>query len=228
MSEKFTIEYVKDVAKKRGYKCLSNKYINIFLKLEFQCSMNHIFFMPFNDFKRGCICPKCYERRRRKTIDDIKIYTKKFGYTCLTVKKGYILSYSKLKFKCPMGHIYKTRWDIFQQGSRCPVCRYINMSGEKSPRWKGGISLEPYCDIWLDEEYKQSIKDRDGYKCLNPDCTNICSKLVLHHINYNKKDCNPENIITVCLSCNSRANKDREWHEAWYKAIIYRRYECLV
>lgn len=24
-------------------------------------------------------------------------------------------------------------------------------------------------------------------------------------------------------SCNSRANSEREWHEAWYKAIILRR-----
>ena len=39
--------------------------------------------------------------------------------------------------------------------------------GEDNPAWKGGISCEPYCQLWSDEEYKQSIKDRDGKKWIN-------------------------------------------------------------
>ena len=97
-------------------------------------------------------------------------------------------------------------------------------SGEKNPAWKGGIACEPYCDVWLDKKYKESIKERDGYKCLNPDCNKNSNRLCLHHINYNKKDCRPKNLITICNSCNLRANKDRIWHEVWYNTIIYRRY----
>jgi hypothetical protein len=48
-------------------------------------------------------------------------------------------------------------------------------------------------------------------------------KLCIHHINYDKKDCRPANLITLCLSCNSKANKDREWHEAYYTEIMKRR-----
>jgi len=98
--------------------------------------------------------------------------------------------------------------------------------GPENPNWKGGISCEPYCDIWLDKEFKESIKERDGYKCLNPDCWKNCNHLPIdiHHIDYNKKNCKPSNLIALCRSCNSRANKDREWHEFWYKAILYRRY----
>ena len=36
--------------------------------------------------------------------------------------------------------------------------------GENNPNWKGGISCEPYCDVWLDKHFKESIKERDGYK----------------------------------------------------------------
>jgi len=97
--------------------------------------------------------------------------------------------------------------------------------GELSPRWKGGISYEPYCSLWSDKEYKESIKERDGHKCLNPSCSKEHELLHLHHINYNKKDCNPKNIITLCVSCNGKANVDRGWHKAWYKAIIYQRYK---
>lgn len=96
--------------------------------------------------------------------------------------------------------------------------------GPLSSGWKGGISCEPYCKDWT-KEYKEYIKERDGYKCLNPYCNSKSSdKLAVHHINYNKKLCTLVNLITICNSCNSCANKDREWHECWYKAILNKRY----
>ena len=107
----------------------------------------------------------------------------------------------------------------------------VKRLAEGNPAWKGGISCEPYCYEWSFKEFKEYIKERDDNKCLNPDCFGNIHRLNVHHIDYNKKNCEPENLITLCASCNSRANKDREWHEAWYLAIIYRRYggtnECI-
>jgi len=99
-----------------------------------------------------------------------------------------------------------------------------NWSGDNHPNWKGGIACEPYCDAWTDQAFKQSIKDRDGNICINPDCWKTSNKLTLHHINYIKKDCKPTNLITICQSCNSRANVNKRWHQSWYLAILYRRY----
>ena len=97
--------------------------------------------------------------------------------------------------------------------------------GKDNPNWKGGKSFEDYCPMWTDKEYKQFIRDRDGNKCLNPYCNKINPfDLHIHHINYDKKECRPVNLITVCRSCNARANFDRKWHKAWYKAIIKNRY----
>ena len=48
-------------------------------------------------------------------------------------------------------------------------------------------------------------------------------KLHVHHIDYNKKNCKKSNLITICRSCNSMANKDRSWHKAWYNAIMLQR-----
>lgn len=98
---------------------------------------------------------------------------------------------------------------------------------ELNPNWKGGKSFEPYCEIFSDKEYREFIKQRDGYKCLNPDCTKKSKILSIHHIDYNKQNCDQKNLITTCISCNSRANKDREWHTSWYRAIIYRRYKII-
>lgn len=97
--------------------------------------------------------------------------------------------------------------------------------GELSPAWKGGLSFEPYCQIWKDREYKESIKERDGYKCLNPYCdSKNPNDLVVHHVDYDKKNCTPQNLITVCRSCNVFANTERKWHEEWYKLILSKRY----
>ena len=95
--------------------------------------------------------------------------------------------------------------------------------GEKHYNWRGGITCEPYCQDWT-KEYKEYIKERDSYICLNPYCYKGNIVLSVHHIDYNKKNCKPSNLITVCRSCNTRANRDRGWHKAWYQAIMYRRY----
>lgn len=104
---------------------------------------------------------------------------------------------------------------------------HADFSGKNNPNWKGGIGCEPYCEIWSDEEYKNSIKERDGYICINPYCYKNSKRLTIHHINYNKKDCKPSNLITLCNSCNAYANKDRKWHKFWYKAILYMRYGII-
>jgi len=94
--------------------------------------------------------------------------------------------------------------------------------GELSPTWKGGISKEPYCqefDKWLKEE----IKERDNNHCQNPDCIKEITKtnqLCVHHINYIKKDCSANNLITICRSCNNKANYNREHWKNLYSNII--------
>jgi len=130
----------------------------------------------------------------------------------------------KFEYICPNGHKHSITWGNWKAGWRCPVCFHIKLSGPNHPNWKGGISCEPYCDIWLDKDFKESIKERDNYTCQNPNCWGtVPGDLTVHHIDYNKKSCVPENLITLCRSCNSRANKDREWHTSYYKEIMRRR-----
>ena len=118
----------------------------------------------------------------------------------------------------------RSQWGNFRHGKRCPTCeRRLNSlrkSGDKHYNWKGGIACEPYCDVWLDKEYKESIKERDNYECQNSDCWETSKRLTLHHIDYDKKNCSPNNLITLCNSCNTRANSDRKRHRLYYMALL--------
>ncbi len=124
------------------------------------------------------------------------------------------------KLKISRGHIEK----IVSDETKLKMS--IANSGKNNPSWKGGISFNPYCDIWLDKEYKNDIKERDNYTCQNPDCRKNCDLvplLSLHHINYIKKDCRPKNIITLCRGCNSRANFNRKYWTKFYQNIMTKR-----
>jgi len=97
---------------------------------------------------------------------------------------------------------------------------HTRMCGSNNSNWKGGIGIEPYCDAWADKEYKEDIKERDDSMCMNPDCWNTSETLCLHHIDYDKKNCSPSNLITLCASCNARANFSRENHALYYQDLM--------
>ena len=89
------------------------------------------------------------------------------------------------------------------------------ISGEKNPNWQGGISKKPY-PFNFNKELKELIKKRDNYIC------QICNKnpirLVVHHIDYNKKNCNPDNLITLCYTCHCRTNYKRKYWIKYFNA----------
>lgn len=220
--KKYTIDFIRHYVSSFGYECLTKHYINTNQKIKLKCSKKHIVEMRWCDFLSGYRCIKCSNINKIKSFYEIKKYIESFNYKLLS--KKYKGCFSKLKIQCPDNHIFEIRWDAFQQGSRCPKCWNIKNCGSTHSCWMGGISYEPYCDSWADHEFKESIKERDNYICLNPYCFKQNSRLSIHHIDYDKKNCHPSNLITLCNSCNSRANKDREWHKLWYRILMKNRY----
>lgn len=86
--------------------------------------------------------------------------------------------------------------------------------GEKNLNWKGGISFKSYSINWTDD-LKRAIRKRDHYTC------RLCGKepaISCHHIDYDKKNCNPNNLITLCISCNSKVNKNRKYWIKYFKS----------
>ncbi len=89
------------------------------------------------------------------------------------------------------------------------------LKGNKSYLWKGGISFEPYSIDWT-ETLRRSIRERDNYIC------QLCSQYgnTVHHIDYNKLNCNPANLITLCKNCNTKVNHNRSYWLNYLKGRI--------
>lgn len=98
--------------------------------------------------------------------------------------------------------------------------------GPLSANWRGGLSYEPYCDAWADKDYKESILERDNHTCQNPDCKGKHYHLPLHrhHIDYNKKNCHPWNLITLCVSCHGETCHNRKYWTKFYQNIMAEKY----
>lgn len=92
-------------------------------------------------------------------------------------------------------------------------------SKENNGNWKGGISFEIYPEEF-NESLKEKIKKRDNYKCCDPDCSGESKKLNVHHIDYDKKNCNKNNLITLCSKCHGKTNGNRDYWKEFYKKII--------
>jgi len=222
MGNKLSHDYIRDQFNSRGCVLLSKEYTNNKQKLDYICPNGHVHSMAWYHWQEGHGCPECLavenSKRFRLDFDIVKDSFTKAGYILLTTR--YINANQQLEYICSAGHKHFMTWNNWSKGHRCPSCDLLARSGDNHWNWKGGISCEPYCDVWTDKEYKKSILERDGNKCQNPGCRRTSKRLTIHHIDYVKKHCDPQNLITLCNSCNSRANHGRDRHEKFYKDIM--------
>jgi len=80
--------------------------------------------------------------------------------------------------------------------------------------WKGGISFLPYPLKWT-KKLKQQIRKRDKFVC------QICGKngFVVHHIDYDKDNCSPKNLTTLCRKCHRKTNDNRKFWIKYFKKL---------
>ncbi len=128
--------------------------------------------------------------------------------------------------------------------SRCEDCDYISREGKGNSMYgkkhskeslkkmslsHGGTGIlgecREYTVEWTDD-LRDSIRKRDAYKC------QICEKtqeqhiqeyndgLPIHHINYNKKNCEENNLITLCYSCHGKTLHNRYFWELYFNIYI--------
>lgn len=87
------------------------------------------------------------------------------------------------------------------------------ITGANHPSWKESKASREYPVDWT-ETLRRSIRERDKYTC------QLCSKqqgdisMDVHHIDYNKQNCNPNNLVSLCRSCHIGTNSNRSyWKE---------------
>lgn len=98
----------------------------------------------------------------------------------------------------------------------------IKITGIGNGRWLGGKSFEPYPLGW-NKTLKDKIRDRDNYKCQLCGCseTECVEKLHCHHIDYDKLNIKEDNLISLCRSCHTKTNNNRNY----WKGVLLKIYE---
>ena len=105
-------------------------------------------------------------------------------------------------------------------GSHGPV-----LFGKDHPAWQGGKSFEPYTSDWT-KTLKLSIRQRDNFTCQKCGITEeehlqkIGQVLSVNHIDFDKTNCDPKNLNTLCVGCNSSVNKNREYWTNYFQQKI--------
>jgi hypothetical protein len=190
LGKKLTYEHVKSFIEKEGYQLLSDTYINNRSKLLLKCLKGHEYKVRFYSFKKGIRCPVC-SGKQKHTYNYVKSFIEKEGYQLLS--DTYKNALSKLLIKCPKGHEYKSTFNRFQQGNKCPKCFFISTTQKQKHTYehvKSFIEKEGYqllSDTYKNahikllvkcpegHEYKVRFNDfQQGHRC--PFCSNRTSK----------------------------------------------------
>ena len=156
---------------------------------------------PATEFKKGQMTGKNHPNWQGGEVKRI----------CEICDKEFFVSHSKLKEG---------------RGKYCSnKCRgkwlHINKSGENSPYWQGGISFEPYTSDF-NQQLKDRIRVRDNFICQKCGVPELeCNeRLSIHHIDYDKKNCREDNLLSLCRSCNGKVNYNREYWTNYFQQKI--------
>ena len=88
--------------------------------------------------------------------------------------------------------------------------------GELSPRWQGGYREYSWHFI---STLREQIRDRDNHTCQFCGITEAeCNrKLDVHHIDFDNKNDDPYNLISLCKSCHGHTQGDRGYWKFYFR-----------
>lgn len=102
----------------------------------------------------------------------------------------------------------------------------FDISGKNNHFWRGGIDKNNY-PVEFSEALKNRIRKRDNLICQlcrkeqkDEFINNRNAKLSIHHIDYNKDNCDEKNLISLCNLCHSKTGFDRDnWQKLFQNKI---------
>lgn len=85
--------------------------------------------------------------------------------------------------------------------------------GARSYLWRGGTSFEPY-GLDFTRVLKRAIRERDEFTCQLCGLSEDGRALSCHHIDYDKTNNEPDNLISLCNSggCHTKTNHNRAFY----------------
>lgn len=174
MAKKLTFEEVKLRLREINplITILSTEYKNSATKLKCFCEVDQtIWFASWDSLRGNHGCPVCGFNKiandRKLTIEYVKNKIHEINPNILIVSDYYKNNMTKLDCLCLIdSHTWSATFSHLQNKRGCPECARRRMSGETSPRWKGGITeigerLRRSAYLW-----KNDSKKACGFKCV--------------------------------------------------------------
>lgn len=172
-----------------------------------------------NEFK---VIPSRKERAKYCSKECLNKANKKYKHTIMAKSKISMAGEGRLlseKTKAKMINASFKRWQDPEYRKKFNKENHFN--------WQGGKSFEPY-GLEFNERLKEQIRKRDNYRC--QECSKYQEdlftkrgrkyKLTIHHIDYNKKNNNSDNLISLCNGCHIKTNfKRKDWTKYFQQKI---------
>jgi hypothetical protein len=99
---------------------------------------------------------------------------------------------------------------------RCNSCRRMFEVGENSPHWIDGLSRNGYPKEF-NPTLKLKIRTRDNFTCClcgkteREELEELNQVLCVNHIDFDKNNCSEKNLNALCLRCNVKINRERDY-----------------
>ena len=98
---------------------------------------------------------------------------------------------------------------------------------ENNPNWQGGKSFEPY-GMDFNKELRELIRKRDNYCCRLCGEKQVTKKHAVHHIDYNKENNDPINLITLCHICHMKTNHNRQKWTKFFNKLVNTNIKLII
>jgi hypothetical protein len=119
-SERVGITKCKELAKQRGWECLSTFYINGKTKLHFICNNGHTVYIDYNSFNQGTGCSAC-ARCKPHTLEFCQGVAKSRGGYCVSTE--YVNSNIQMEWECSEKHRWLNSFTkVYNEEQWCRIC----------------------------------------------------------------------------------------------------------
>jgi len=154
---KSTLEEMRNIARKRHGKCLSEEY-HPNKKLKWECKQGHIWEAVGFKIKRGNWCAIC-SGKQKFSVKYLQQTAKNRGGR--VVSDRYVDAHSKILWECAYGHRWEARLcDIKNHKSWCPFCtgkKTIEHMQKWADKYKGECLSEKYVNSRTELKWKCKI-----------------------------------------------------------------------